>query len=120
LALSEKTKTVLERTLVRDKDDLYPDRSATPNADGTYPVKDTGSTYRHGDDVPTTTKDMNALFTWEHGDEIYGTEAKKKRKYMERYRRDINKAYGKQSQYKDLYIDTMGPKLISKQLEELK
>lgn len=119
MALSEKTKTVLERTLVRDKDGLYPDRAATPDANGNYPIKDTGSTYRHGDEVPTTTKDMNELYTWEHGDEIYGTQAKENGP-MERYRRDINKAYGKEGQYKDLYINTFGPALVSEELKKWK
>jgi len=119
LALSEKSKTVLERTLVKDEDGLYPDRAATPNANGDYPIKDTGSRLRHGDEVPNTTKDMNELFTWEHGDKIYGTQAKD-HSAMERYRRDINKAYGKQNQYKDLYINTFGPTLVSEELKKWK
>lgn len=119
MALSEKTKTVLARNLVRDKDDLYPDRAATPDSNGNFPIKDTGSTLRHGDEVPTTTKDMNALYKWEKGEKVYGAHAKTY-KPMERYRRDINKAYGKQGKYKDLYIDVFGPKLVSEQLKKFK
>jgi len=118
LALSEKTKTVLQRSLIRDKDDLYPDRAAT-SVNGAFPVKDTGSTYRHGDEVPTTTKDVSAMFKWEHGDELYGTHANEYEP-LKTYRKDINRAYGKESQYKDVYIDTLSTtKLVSKQLEEL-
>ena len=117
MALSEKTKTVLQRSLVRDQDDLYPDRSATSVA-GAFPVKDTGSTYRQGSEVPTTTKDMSALFKWEHGDEVFGTFANE-REAMKRYRNDINRAYGKEDKYKDKYIDTLSPtKLVSEQLDE--
>jgi hypothetical protein len=121
MAQSTKTLTVLERNLVNEKDDLYPDRSATPASDGSFPIRDTGAqTYRHGDEVPTTTKDMNKLFKWEHGDEIYGSQAKN-HEGMKAYMKDINKAFGKQGKYKDIYIDIYDPnKPVSKQLEELK
>jgi hypothetical protein len=120
MALSEKTKTVLERIYVRDADDLYPDRQATPLSDGTYPVRDTGSNWRHGDEVPTTTKDMNKLFEWEHGDKVYGTHAEE-HPGMKNYIKDIDKAYGKESDYKDIYVDIYtGRVLVSKQLEKLK
>lgn len=119
MALSDKTKTAPQRTLIRDVDDLYPDRTATPSGENTFPIRQVDtSTYRYGDEVPTTTKDMNKLFTWEHGDTLYGTEAKE-HEGMKEYQRDINKAYGKQDKYKDKYIDTfVQKKLISKQLEE--
>jgi len=121
LAISDKTKTAPQRTLVRDVNDLYPDRTATPTSAGVFPIRQVStSTYRHGDEVPTTTKDMNALFMWEHGDEIYGTEAKE-HEGMKNYRRDINKAFGKQDSYKDIYVDTFAQKkAISKQLDDLK
>lgn len=121
MAISDKTRTAPQRTLVRDVDDLYPDRVATRAADGTFPIRQVStSTYRHGDEVPTTTKDMNKLFMWEHGDEVYGTQAKE-HEGMKTYRKDINKAYGKESQYKDIYIDNYtGKELVSKQLDKLK
>ena len=121
MAQDSKMLTVLERTLVNEKDDLYPDRSATPASDGSFPIRDTGAqVYRHGDEVPTITKDMNKLFTWEVGDEIYGTHAKK-HEAMKEYMKDMEKAYGKQNKYKDIYIDTeTQTKLISKQLDEWK
>ena len=103
--ISEKTKTVLQRSLVFDSLDLYPDRAATPTSPGVFPIRDTGATSnRFGDDVPTTTKDMNALFMWEHGDIVYGKQAKD-HVGMKRYRNDINTSYGKESKYKDIYID---------------
>ena len=119
MAVSDKTKTVLERTLVRDVDDLYPDRTATPAADGSFPIRQVDtSTYRHGDEVPTTTKDMHRLYMWQYDEEVYGTYAKKE-KAQKRYRRDISRAQNKQEEYKDIYIDTfVQKKLVSKQLEE--
>ena len=121
MAQSTKTLTVLERSLVNEKDDLYPDRSATPASDGSFPIRDTGAqVYRHGDEVPTTTKDMSRLFKWEYGDEIYGTEAKG-HESMKDYMKDIGRAYGKQNKYKDIYVDTYDVnKPVSKQLDDLK
>ena len=112
MALSEKTKTVVERVTIADKDDLYPDRSATDNT-----IKDTGTNERIPDDiVPNTTYDMHKLYTWEHGDKIYGSHAKGS-KAMEKYRRDINSKYGKEDDYKKntVYIDTF--KRVSDQLK---
>jgi len=120
MAVSQKTLEVLERSYVRDADGIYPDRTATPASDGSFPIRDTGYTYRHGDSVPTTTKDMNKLFEWEHGDKVYGTQADE-HIGMKNYRDDINKAYGKESDYEDIYIDIYtGRVLVSKQLEDLK
>lgn len=120
MALSEKTKTILGRTLKRDVDQIYPDRQATPLADGTFPVRDTGSTYRIDDEVPSTTKDMNKLYEWEYGEDLYGTQAKENSAVKE-YRKDINTAYGKEDKYKDIYVDTYtGRILVSKQLKDLK
>lgn len=121
MAISDKTRTVLQRTLVRDVDDLYPDRVATTASDGTWPIRQVStSTYRYGDEVPTTTKDMHELFMWEHGDEVKGTQAKK-HIGMKNYQRDINKAFGKEDKYKDIYVDTYTEdNLVSKQLEKLK
>jgi hypothetical protein len=119
MAISEKTKTILTRSLIYDADDLYPDRAATPTSPGVFPIRDTGATSnRFGDEVPTTTKDMNKLFEWEHGDVLYGKQAKD-HVGMKRYREDIDKAYGKQDKYKDKYIDIYTGRIpVSKQLEE--
>ena len=65
-------------------------------------------------DIPTTTKDMTALMEWEHGDVLYGTQAKDQ-KDMKAYREDINKAWGQESRYKDFYVDTF--KSVSEQLK---
>lgn len=64
-------------------------------------------------DVNTTKDDMSALFKWKHGEKIYGTHAKSNNA-MRIYRRDINKAYGKQNQYKDVYVDTFLPFPLTK------
>ena len=120
MAISSKTLEILGRTLEQDSLGVYPDRQATPLSDGTYPIRDTGSTYRIDDEVPTTTKDMNKLFEWEYGDEIYGSQAKDA-KDVKTYRRDIESAWGKEDDYKDIYIDTItGKVLVSKQLDKWK
>jgi hypothetical protein len=121
MAVSEETKTAISRSLVRDIDDLYPDREATKQADGTYDKRDTGSTYRiNKDEVPTTTQDMSALFQWEHGDKVYGTNAKMS-VGMKNYIKDINTAWGQENSYLDIYIDTLREKvLVSEQLQEFK
>jgi hypothetical protein len=68
----------------------------------------------------TTTEDMDAAFSWEHGETLYGSEAKEN-EGLKRYRKDINSAWGKQSSYKPLYIFTHGyKKSVSEQLDELK
>uniref|UniRef100_A0A6M3KFJ3 Uncharacterized protein n=1 Tax=viral metagenome TaxID=1070528 RepID=A0A6M3KFJ3_9ZZZZ len=116
MTLSEKTKTTLTRTLEKDKDGLYPDRVATPTSAGVFPIRDTtATTWRHGDEIPTTTKDMNALFQWEHGDKVYGAQAKE-HEGMKEYIKDINLAYGKESSYKSMYFDTFN--LISEEKEK--
>ena len=69
-------------------------------------------------DVNTTDDDMEALFEWKHGDKIYGTNAKSNRG-MREYRRDINNAWGKQNNYKDIYVDTLLPyKLTRKRIKK--
>ena len=63
---------------------------------------------------------MNSLFEWEHGDKVYGTHAEE-HPGMKNYIKDIDKAYGKESDYKDIYVDIYtGRVLVSKQLEKLK
>ena len=114
MALSEKTKTVVASILIADKDDLYPDRSATDNT-----IKDTGTNPRIPDDiVANTTYDMHKLYTWQHGDKIYGDHAKGS-KAMEEYRKDINTSFGKEKNYEKntVYIDTLNKK-VSDQLHK--
>lgn len=109
--------TILQRSTIPNRDDTYPDRAATPLSDGSFPINDPCSTLRHGEEIPTTTDDMSALFQWEHGDEVRGTQAAK-HPGMKRYIEDINKAYGKEGSYKDIYIDTFKP--IGEQLKKFK
>ena len=100
MALSERTKTKISGSEKRDINEIYPDREATYP----YEKKDTGTTYRLNDEVPRTSEDMHDLFTWQHGDTIYGTHAKS-HPGMAGYIKDINKAYDKEDQYKDIYLD---------------
>lgn len=57
-------------------------------------------------DVPTTKKDMKALFEWKYGDEVYGDFAQD-HVGMKNYRKDIEKSYGKEDDYKAIFIDTL-------------
>lgn len=68
---------------------------------------------------PRTTIDMYNLYTWEHGDKLYGTHAKSNGA-MQRYRNDINKAWGREKDYKKnlIFVDTTRP--IGEQLKNLK
>ena len=70
-------------------------------------------------DAPNTTDDMEALETWEYGDEIKGSFAKSIGAFK-RWRDDVERAYGNESDYDSnvLYIDTKRP--IGKQLDKLK
>ncbi len=65
---------------------------------------------------PNTTDDQEKLEKWVHGQTIYGSHAKSHQGFKN-YRDDINKAWGRQNDYKKntLYIDTM--KLVSEQLK---
>jgi len=67
--------------------------------------------------VPNTKDDMTAMEKWQHGDKLYGTFAKSL-PGQKRYRDDINKGWGKSSQYKKntIYINTMKP--IADQLKK--
>jgi len=115
MPIDSDTLASIPRSDVSDKDAIYPDRAATRNSDGTYSIRDTGTTKRLSDEVPRTSVDMNKLFLWIHGEEVYGTHAEE-HVGMKNYRRDINKAYGKQDSYQDFYIDTTKP--LSKQLKD--
>ncbi len=70
-------------------------------------------------DAPNTKDDMDALESWEYGDEIKGTFAKS-HKGFRRYREDINRAYGNEDDYNSnvIYINTMKP--IGEQLKKFK
>ena len=105
---SPDTLASVPRRPIRDIDDLYPDRQATPNADGTFSKRDTGTTERLDELVPKTTYDMNKLYTWEQGDIVRGTHAKKNSQ-MGEYIKDINNSWGSQSAYKHVFIDTFSP-----------
>jgi hypothetical protein len=116
--VSNETRTVVPRKVVREVDDLYPDRVATPTSAGVFPIRDTNATAGRLEEVPKVSFDMNKLFTWEHGnEEIRGTHAKK-HKGMEKYIKDIDQAWGKESQYKHIYLDTFRP--LTPQLEKIK
>jgi len=123
--LSDRTKTTIATTLIAEQDDFYPDRSATPDADGDYDIVDgTDTVVRNPrDDVPTTTQDMSNLFKWEKGDRIRGTHAKDSLG-MKMYMDDINEAWGNENDYYDgnvIYIDTLDKKKrVSEKLKELK
>lgn len=69
-------------------------------------------------DWPNTREDMDALDTWEYGDELYGTFAKNQAGYK-RYRRDIERAYGREKDYDSnvIYINTKKP--IGPQLDKI-
>lgn len=115
---SPDTLASVPRRPIRDVDDLYPDRQATPNADGTFPIRDSGTTTERLDEVvPKTTYDMNKLYTWEQGDIVRGTHAKDNSQ-MGEYIKDINRSWGAQSAYKHVFIDTFAP--IKPQAEKFK
>lgn len=115
---SNESKTVVPRKVVREVDDLYPDRVATPTSAGVFPIRNTNATAGRLEEVPKTSSDMNKLFTWEHGnEEVRGTHAKE-HKGMKNYKKDIEQAYGKEEQYKHIFIDTFKP--LTPQLEKIK
>ena len=68
------------------------------------------------DSIETTTDDFSALFKWQYGDELYGTQARSS-VYAREYVKDIVKAIHTTTE-KDKYIDTFGS--VSKQLKKLK
>ncbi len=65
---------------------------------------------------PNTTDDMEDLEEWKHGQTVYGSFAKLHSGFKN-YRDDINRAWGKENDYKKntLYVDTL--KLVSEQLK---
>ena len=66
---------------------------------------------------PTTTADMEAMFKWEHGDVLYGTDAKS-HKAMADYRKDIDTDWGTEDDYLHIYIDTFKNELIGPRLKK--
>ena len=115
MPLSTKTITKLSQRIIFEKDDLYPDRSATPNDSGGYDIRDVGATIaRLPDEIPRTTRDISNISKWTYGDKVYGTHAKS-HFGMKQYRDDINNEYGVERQ--DIYIDTF--KLVSEEFERI-
>jgi hypothetical protein len=108
MALSNKTTTVIASIRIREDEDLYPDRSAT-----TGEIRVNASTVMRLVGVPRSTEDMSEMFQWEPGDKVYGTVAKNSA-WGKQYRRDINRAIGKE--YKTFYVDPLKP--VKKQLEK--
>ena len=68
-------------------------------------------------EVPNTTEDMKAMMEWEHGDTIYGTEAKGNKGMLD-YRKDIDADWGTQDSYKHIYIDIFKDKPIGPRLKK--
>jgi hypothetical protein len=116
---SDRTKTVIPRMLIPDIEDFFPDRSATPNADGSFPKRVTGtSTWRLPEgDVPRTTIDMWYLFQWRHGDTLYGNQHKEHTMFKGHVQ-DIEKQWGKEDEYLDIYIETESYVPIEEQLKK--
>ena len=114
--LSDRTKTAVSGGYVREDQDYYPDRDASGHL-----IATSATVYRlNEDEIPTTTRDMSRKFKWEHGDELYGTFAKKESACMTSHIRDINRQYGREDDYKNIFIDTFSKDGIGKQLEKLK
>ena len=70
-------------------------------------------------DWPTTTEDHGNMEKWVYGDELLGAFAKSNDGWK-RYREDIERAYGNESEYYKniIYIDVFKP--INEQLKKLK
>jgi len=113
MTLSNETKTTLSRTLVKEMDELYPDRNASDNEI----TESTATTWVLPDTVPKTTDDMSLVFKWTKGSaDIKGTHAKANQA-MAGYRRDIESAPD-QNDYKPIYYDTF--KTISSEIKKWK
>jgi hypothetical protein len=74
-------------------------------------------------EISTTSKDMSEAFKWKKGKKLYGTYAKNS-EGLKAYRKDIESAYGNESDYDSnvIYIDTLGQqrKSVSEQYNKLK
>lgn len=114
---SVKTRTTIPRVLVPDINDFFPDRVATPAADGSFPKRNTGtSTWRlPEEEVPRTTIDMSYLFQWRHGDILYGNQHREHTMFKGHVK-DIEKAWGNEFDYLDVYIDTLSYEPVDDQL----
>ena len=120
MAFDEKTKTAIASANIAESQELYPHATVFSDHNATLNPW-TGQTVLrlNTDELPSTTRDMSAVFTWVKGTKVYGTQAKEA-PAQKRYRNDINRAYGQQDKYKDFYVDTLTrPDLIS-QLKDLK
>ena len=107
--ISQRTKTVIARQLIQEGNDYYPNREATPDSDGDYPIKNATATIWRLP-VAKTTEDVSNLFKWKHGERVYGTHANSNIG-MKNYIKDINNKYGKESNYYSnvVYVDTFAP-----------
>lgn len=112
---SNKTKKVIIRRSIQPNQDLYPDRSATD-----LTIKGDATLRLPLSEVPKTTEDVSKIMKWKHKDgEVKGTHAKED-KALQRYRDDINKAWGNEKNYKYYFIDTMSPVPFKEQFIEMK
>jgi hypothetical protein len=115
-AYSDKTKTTATRTSILSAQDLYPDRTATPDSTGAYPIKETGAVKRLPEEFSKTTRDVSNLYKWKKGDKVRGTFAKES-VGMKGYRRDIESAPD-DNKYKPIWLDTT--KQISEEFKKWK
>ena len=112
---SNKTKKAVTRQSITPQRELYPDRSATDLS-----IKGDTVLRLPFDLFPRTTSDISVIMKWRHKDgEIRGTHAKAD-KALQRFRDDINKAWGKEKNYKYYFIDTLSPIPFSDQYLEMK
>ena len=100
------------------------EKTKTP-VSGRYVVEGSISTpfYRvNSDEMPSTTDDMDAAFSWVIGDEVYGTYAKNN-EALKNYRNDIINAKSTFKDYENnmIFVDTLtNKKSIGDQLKDLK
>ena len=112
MPLSDRTKTTLSGA--NKIEEQICDFAYDPGATPVYRLSND-----ENDGVPKTSDDMTRLYEWEHGDLIYGTHAKEN-EAMQEYINDINRAWGRESDYDNnmIFVDTNKP--VGEQLEELK
>lgn len=118
MAWDTKTLTVVATQWVTESQELYPHATVFSTHNATLADTIPATVLRLTDEAPRTSEDMSNMYKWEHGKKVRGTHAKED-EALERYRTDINKAYGKEGDYKDIYIDTFLPN-IAQRLKELK
>lgn len=102
--LSAETQASLQRRTIQESDDYYPHATTLGRTSPYTTVK-----RFDWDEVPRTTIDISKAMTWQHGQTLYGTHAKDD-PALKRYRKDIDKAYGQEKNYKHIYVDTFNTK----------